>query len=603
MVAFQTFFYSLVNQNKITRCGERMMKVLNGGIGVRLGIGFAFVLLLMGILTYLSVREINTLDRNLRQINEVNSVLQRYAINFRGSVHDRAIAIRDVVLIDDPRQREVETKLIDKLAASYAQNEQLMERLAEKVRLGSEPTAILGQISAIQARTNPLVTEIIRLRDSGDAAGAKDVLQKQVNQLFVDWLAAINRFIDYMEAQNRSIGQMVATSAGGFQQVAVIALGIGLLFAVAAATLVGRSIIVPIRKLRGVMQALAGGDQDVRIEALDRRDEIGEMARTVSVFRDNAVERSRLEGLAASERAREATRQARIDALIVEFRQVMARSLSSVTESTKTMGKTASELTGLAMTAAGQANAARGASETAANEVQSVADAAQTLSTSIRDISSQANNAFTVVERASAVAKQTNDKVGSLADAAQRIGDVVVMIRSIADQTNLLALNATIEAARAGEAGRGFAVVATEVKSLASQTARATAEIAEQIAAVQASTDESVQAIRDIAGAVSEIASFMNLITHAVREQDKATNDISHSIGVASQGSSEATANVNTMAAAIEQTSMQAGNVQSVSHELSSVADQLSKAVEEFLSQVAAGQETMQDRGGARAAA
>lgn len=228
-----------------------MMKVLNGGIGVRLGIGFAFVLLLMGILTYLSVREINTLDRNLRQINEVNSVLQRYAINFRGSVHDRAIAIRDVVLIDDPRQREVETKLIDKLAASYAQNEQLMERLAEKVRLGSEPTAILGQISAIQARTNPLVAEIIRLRDSGNAAGAKDVLQKQVNQLFVDWLAAINRFIDYMEAQNRSIGQMVATSAGGFQQVAVIALGIGLLFAVAAATLVGRSIIVPIRKLRG----------------------------------------------------------------------------------------------------------------------------------------------------------------------------------------------------------------------------------------------------------------------------------------------------------------------------------------------------------------
>ncbi|MFM8749498.1 MCP four helix bundle domain-containing protein [Rhabdaerophilum sp.] len=121
MVAFQTFFYSLGNHNKITRCGERMIKVFNGGIGVRLGIGFAFVLLLMGILTYLSVREINTLDRNLRQINEVNSVLQRYAINFRGSVHDRAIAIRDVVLIDDPRQREVETKLIDKLAASYAQ--------------------------------------------------------------------------------------------------------------------------------------------------------------------------------------------------------------------------------------------------------------------------------------------------------------------------------------------------------------------------------------------------------------------------------------------------------------------------------------------------
>jgi methyl-accepting chemotaxis protein len=573
------------------------MNRLAMGIGARLGLGFGFVLILMAVLTYLSVREVNTLDRNLRQINEVNSVLQRYAINFRGSVHDRAIAIRDVVLLDDERQRAAATHLIDKLAKNYADNEVLMKRLADQVRLAAEPSSILGQIEAVQARTNPLVADIMRRRDAGDLAGARDLLLKDVSGLFDAWLAAINRFIDHMEAQNRSIGQQVATSAGGFQQLAVVALLVGLVIAAAAAVLVGRSIIQPIRKLRSVMQLLAGGDRNVTIDAIDRRDEIGEMARTVSVFRDNAVERARLEEVAASERAREATRQARVDALIAEFRSVMAQSLSSVSRGMSTMGKTAAELTQLASTAAGQADAARGASETAAGEVQSVAVAAQTLSGSIRDISAQANSAFAVVERASAVAKVTNDKVGSLAEAAQRIGDVVVMIRSIADQTNLLALNATIEAARAGEAGKGFAVVATEVKSLASQTAKATADIAEQIAAVQASTDESVQAIRDIGAAVSEIASFMNLITSAVAQQDQATNDISHSIDVASRGSSEATANVNTVALAIQETSVQAGNVQSVSSNLSMVADQLSSAVEEFLSRVSEG-----DKGSARAA-
>jgi len=230
------------------------MKRFNGGISVRLGIGFGFVLMLMGVLTYLSVSEVNTLDRNLRQINEVNSVLQRYAINFRGSVHDRAIAVRDVVLLDDPRQRAGATQLIDQLAKSYAENEVLMKRLAETVRLSSEPTAILGQIAAIQARTNPLVGEVIRRRDAGDHAGAQELLLREVSQLFVDWLAAINRFIDHMEAQNRSIGQMVATSAGGFQQLAIVALLIGLVIAAGAAVLVGRSIIVPIRELRGVMQ-------------------------------------------------------------------------------------------------------------------------------------------------------------------------------------------------------------------------------------------------------------------------------------------------------------------------------------------------------------
>ncbi|MFN3685642.1 methyl-accepting chemotaxis protein [Salinarimonas sp.] len=574
-----------------------MVKVRNG-IATRLAAGFGFMLLLMGALTFVSVAEVNKLDRNLRQINEVNSVLQRYAINFRGSVHDRAIAIRDVVLVEDAAAREAQVRLIERLADAYAENERLMDALAAEVGLADEPRRILVDIAAVQARTNPLVDRIVALQRAGDGAGAQRILLGEVSGLFDDWLAAINRFIDYQEAQNRGIGAQVAQSASGFQTLAMIALLVAIALAIGAASLVGRSIIRPVRSLVSVMQALAAGQHKVEIVGAERTDEIGEMAKTVAVFRDNAVERARLERDAQRERDRERQRQAQLEGLIARFREIISRTLASVNDGTRAMRETAGSLTSVAGTAAGQASAAREASTTAASEVQSVASAAEQLSASIREIAAQASRASGVVERATSVANRTNEKVGSLSEAAERIGAVVDMIRSIAEQTNLLALNATIEAARAGEAGKGFAVVASEVKTLASQTAKATAEIAEQITAVQGSTRESVDAIREIGNAVHEIETFMQAIATAVDEQDGATKEISHSIAVASRGSIDATQNVETVAGAIDETAGQARTVLGVSDKLTAVAQELSQAVDSFLQGVAADVEDR--RGGQR---
>jgi methyl-accepting chemotaxis protein len=563
------------------------------GIATRLAMGFGFLVVLMGALTWISISQVNSLDANLTRINERNSVLQRYAINFRGSVHDRAIAVRDVVLVQNPAGRQKEVALIRDLAEAYARNERLMAEKIAQVGAADAELKIIQDIAAVQARTNPLVAETIRMREAGDAAGAQTLLLEKVAPLFVEWLRVINVFIDHQEAANQTIGTQVKASAGGFQTVALLSLLFASILAVAAAALVGRSITLPVQRLSAVMRALAGGDHSRAIPGEGRSDEIGEMAGAVVVFRDNAVEREALENDAKRERDRERQRQTQLDTLIAEFRQIISRSLSSVNDGTRTMRSTANAMSGAAGMAVGQAEAARAASSTAATEVQSVASAAEELSASIREIAGQAQRASGVVDRASSVAQRTNEKVRSLAETAERIGAIVVLIRTIADQTNLLALNATIEAARAGEAGKGFAVVASEVKALASQTAKATADIAEQINAVQGSTRESVEAIREIGDAVQEIETYMEAIASAVSEQDSATKEISHSIAVASRGSTEATQNVETVTAAINETSGEAMNVLDVSDKLSKVAEELSGAVESFLAGVSA---DVQDR-------
>ncbi|RAI40564.1 methyl-accepting chemotaxis protein [Rhodoplanes roseus] len=351
------------------------------------------------------------------------------------------------------------------------------------------------------------------------------------------------------------------------------------------AILVARSIVRPLGELRSALVDLSE-DRDIagRLD-LGRPDELGDMARAIDVFRTRSVQRLDDE---AKARSLEGGRQARIDALIAGFRATVSDVLSAVGSSLKTLEGTAGSLGSVTQGATRQATDAARASEQAAGNVQGVASAADELGSSVAEIGRQVTQANAVVGEATALAARSNEQVATLAQAAQRIGNVVGLIKAIAEQTNLLALNATIEAARAGESGKGFAVVASEVKTLASQTGKATEDIAAQVAGIQGSTKDAVDAIAKIAGTMDEIGRFTGSIAATIEQQAAATQEISRNVGQAAAGASRVAENIATVTTAIDEAGRSAEDVLGASGEVAGAARRLQDAVDTFLRDVAA---------------
>jgi methyl-accepting chemotaxis protein len=380
---------------------------------------------------------------------------------------------------------------------------------------------------------------------------------------------------------------LVAELRANIYQAGAIALAL-LLVLGGLAILIARGISRPLTALRTAMLDIADSRPlSVAID-VDRKDEIGEMARAVNVFRANAAERASLADKARAEQAARGERQARVDALIADFRASIGTVLGAVDGSMKRLGTTARELSGVAGQASSQAAAAAGASDQAAGNVQSVAAAAEQLGASVGEIARQVAQANTVVKDATGLATRSNAGVAGLADAAERIGNVVELIRAIAAQTNLLALNATIEAARAGEAGKGFAVVASEVKNLAGQTAKATEDIAAQVAGIQGSTKEAVEAIAAIAATMDEINRVTSVIAGTVEEQTTATREIARNVASAADGTSTVSGNIAAVTTAIASANTSATDVLGATGELADAAKRLQSSVDGFLTQVAA---------------
>ena len=354
------------------------------------------------------------------------------------------------------------------------------------------------------------------------------------------------------------------------------------------AVVIARGISRPLGALRAVMLDIAENRPVSATLDVDRHDEIGEMARAVDVFRANAAERASLEEKARAEQAARGERQAKVDGLIADFRATVGTVLGAVDGSMKRLETTARELSGVAGNASSQASVAAAASDQAAGNVKGVASAVEVLGTSVGEIAKQVAQANAVVKDATTLAVRTNEGVAGLADAAERIGNVVELIRAIAAQTNLLALNATIEAARAGEAGRGFAVVASEVKNLAGQTAKATEEIGTQVAGIQGSTKEAVDAIAAIAATMEEINRVTSVIAGTVDEQTTATQDIARNVSLAPDGTSTVSGNIAEVTTAIASANRSASDVLGATGELAEVARRLQSSVDGFLAQVAA---------------
>jgi methyl-accepting chemotaxis protein len=357
-----------------------------------------------------------------------------------------------------------------------------------------------------------------------------------------------------------------------------------LIAAALLAFLLGRGMSRPLTAITAVMNRLSSGDTDVAIPGGDRKDELGTMAGAVDVFRRNMMEARHLrEEQEAAKKQGELEKNALQRRMADRFEADVKSVVGAVARATEDMQRVAAEITASVSGTSTQAAAAAAASEEASSSINTVAAATEELAFSVAEISRQVTHSSDVADAAVGKAAKTNEMVNDLAAAGEKIGDVLRLISAIAGQTNLLALNATIEAARAGEAGKGFAVVASEVKELASQTAKATEEIAGQVAAIQASTEECVTAIGSIGDTIREISTIATTIASAVEEQGAATREIAQSVQQVAAGTGEVAVNVAGASHAADQSRALADTVLSASGELGQHASALFKSVDTFL--------------------
>lgn len=367
------------------------------------------------------------------------------------------------------------------------------------------------------------------------------------------------------------------------------AVGISAVLAVVMIIVTWRMFSLPVVRLERLMRKLVGGDLNVSIEGIRRRDEIGSMARAVEIFKKNAIEKQRLEAESADHRKRsEAEKREAMTTLADGFERQVMGIVENVSSSAQQMKTTAQSMSAATEEASRQANAVAETSEKATENVQSVAAAAEEMSSSITEIARQVSKSSEMTSAATAEAQRTNETVRSLAAAAQKVGEIVDMITDIAGQTNLLALNATIEAARAGEAGKGFAVVASEVKNLANQTAKATEDVAAQIGEMQNATGDAVTAIQQIASAIGDINSVAESIAAAVEQQGTSTREIARNTQQASAGTTEVSQTIGGVTRAVAETGAAGQDVLSAAEELSRQSETLRAEVGRFLGQVRA---------------
>jgi len=566
-----------------------MTPTLTFPLRVRLILGLGAVLLLLAGLTAIGIREVRSIDRTLTHMAEINGVKQRHAINFRGSVHDRSIALRDVILVSDSELDKVLAE-IERLRAFYAASAGPLDAMfGAGADVTEDERAILASIKAAEARTLPLLEQVVAARRAGDRAGAEALLLAQARPAFVEWLARINQFIDLQEARNGTEAAQSRATARGFQTLMLTACAVALAVGVGFGLWIVAA-LRPLRRLTGAVLKLADGDLDACIPAASGKDEIAQISGAVAVLKTNAVE-------AAAFRARQAEmeeqnrirRQEEMESLARAFEEQVSGVVDGVSTAAAELRGAAGSLSSGAAQSQQRVEDVATASTEAAASVQTVAAAAEQLAASAGEIGSRIEESANRARAAAEQATGTNTIVDGLAERAARIGAVVQMISDIASQTNLLALNATIEAARAGEAGKGFAVVAHEVKQLANQTARATEDIARQVGDIRGATDQAIAAIRGVTDGIRAVDEIASAIAAAVEEQNAATAEITRSVHQAADGTNR----VNTAIVGVRDEAVQTGaaasQVLASADGLGGQAQVLRRQVDNFLATVRGG--------------
>jgi methyl-accepting chemotaxis protein len=482
-------------------------------------------------------------------------------------------------------------KLVSKASDSRKSYETLMTAVAKAMpEMSSLIEPSIADFRKAFAVCDPVIEFTSKSTSADDNLRASAKLKSECAPLTETAVIGHGKMVDGLLANAVKNADDMTEQANSTIRTVWVASGAGLLIGLMVALWIGiNGLSQPIARLKGVMELLSKNDLTVAVTGVERRDELGEMARTVDVFKANATEVERLKaGLAETERRAAEQNKSAMKKLADDFEAAIGEIVDTVSSASTELEASAGTLTSTAERSQEITSTVAAASEEASANVQSVASATEEMASSINEISRQVQESARIANAAVDQARNTNDRVGELSQAAGRIGAVVELINTIAGQTNLLALNATIEAARAGEAGRGFAVVASEVKALAEQTAKATGEISQQITGIQAATQGSVAAIKEISSTINRMSEISSTIASAVEEQGAATQEISRNVQQAAQGTQQVSANITDVQRGASETGSASSQVLSAAQSLSRDSNRLKLEVDKFLNSVRA---------------
>ncbi|MFD2261454.1 methyl-accepting chemotaxis protein [Lacibacterium aquatile] len=511
----------------------------------------------------------------IEPMRDLKAISDAYVVTVVDTAHKlRAGTITPAAAVENMRQA---TLVIKDRWQAYSES----DMIPEEKRLAAE------------AKTQfPVADEAIRqlqqLISAGNSAALTEYIEKTMYAKIDPLVGTISKLSDLQLVAAKGDSDAAADEFRTLTWVVGLTIAVAVALGALSAYVLTRGITVPLGLMTGAMRELSAGKLDIVVPQSRYKDEIGDMAIAMVIFKDNAIERDRLQKEEMKAAQTRAERAQRIEMITQTFDSGVTGVLVTVSHAAEEMNSTATSLSASAEEASVQATTVSAAAEQAAMNVQTVSAAAEELHSSIGEISRQMTVAKSIAGEADVESQRAAGTMQELSETAQRISQVVTLITDIANQTNLLALNATIEAARAGEAGKGFAVVASEVKSLANQTAKATEDIAQQVTGVQTTTNAAVNAIGNIAQTISRINEIATTIAAAVEEQGAATREISINVAQVAQATSEVTQNIQGVNQAAQDTSQSATTVKQASQELSAQSSNLRQIVQTFLTDVRA---------------